>query len=402
MRTNAAANRIRSRNDREFFEQLREDRTIKRVNEQIEREAEVGPVGTRRRLLATSVRLSARMAPDVQRHADACVEALGLDIPIELYVFSSPQFNAACFKPEDGRLFVMFSSSLLEAFDESELRFVMGHELGHFAYGHHDIPIGYVLRGGQPDPQLALRLFAWSRFAEISADRAGAFCAQNIEAVSRSLFKLASGLSGNMIQFHLEDFLAQIDDMQIEDAMPGEGAPKEDWFSTHPFSPLRVKALQLFEHSELMRDGGSSVDELELAVQGLMGMMEASYLEGRTETDEAMRRLLFAGGLTVANATDGVSEAEIALFEKFFGERSFDEKLDLEALEADLDNRIGQVKERASHAQAMMVLRDLCLISRADGHQSGAERAVLDRIADGLGVGRDLVCQTMDGDVELD
>ena len=70
----------------------------------------------------------------------------------------------------------MFSSSLLEAFNDSELLFVMGHELGHHVYDHHQIPIGYVLRGRQPPPaDLALDLFAWARYAEISAERAGAF-----------------------------------------------------------------------------------------------------------------------------------------------------------------------------------------------------------------------------------
>ncbi|MFK7895618.1 MAG: M48 family metallopeptidase [Myxococcota bacterium] len=400
--TTSNADRIRSSDDKQLFDLLLEDRTVKRVNEEIERATADGPLGTRRRLLATSVRLSERMAPDVQKHAEACVEMLGLDIPIELYVFASPQYNAMCFKPEDGRLFVMFSSSLLEAFDDAEIRFVMGHELGHHAYRHHDIPIGYVLKGGKPSPRLALQLFAWSRYAEISADRAGAYCAQDITSVSRSLFKLASGLSGSSIRFNLQDFLEQIDDMQTEGEIPGQGAPQEDWFSTHPFSPLRVKALQLFDRSALMRESGTKVDELEVDVRGLMGMMEASYLEGRTENDEAMRRLLFAGALTVANAHNGVGEEEIAVFEKYFGEGSFDQNLDLNALAADLDKRIEQVREHTTTSQSMHVLRDLCVVARADGHIDETEREVLNRIADGLGVSRALICQTLDSDPELD
>lgn len=403
MHGNAAAERIRCRSDRELFMRLREERAVKRVIDQIEEQSPQGPAGTRRRLLATSVRLSPRMAPKVQRHADACIDALGLDIPVELYVFSSPQFNAACFKPEDGRLFVMFSSSLLEAFDDAELRFVMGHELGHFAYAHHDIPIGHILHGGQADPRLALRLFTWSRYAEISADRAGAFCAQDMTAVSRALFKLASGLSGATIEFHLDDFLKQVDDMQVEDAEPGQSAPREDWFSTHPFSPLRVKALQCFAASALMQaDGKSSADELEQQVQSLLGLMEANYLDGRTPAHEAMRRLLFAGAITVANASGGISDAEIAIFEKFFGEHSFDANLDLQALAADLEKRAALVRAQATRTQALTVLRDLCLVARADGHQSEAERRVLEQIADALQIGREFICQRLEESVELD
>ena len=84
--------------------------------------------------------------------ADQCTERLGIDSPLELYAYASPQFNAACFKPEEGRVFIMFSSSLLEAFSDTELLFVMGHELGHHVYQHHDLPIGYILRGPEPIP----------------------------------------------------------------------------------------------------------------------------------------------------------------------------------------------------------------------------------------------------------
>ncbi|MEM7219678.1 MAG: M48 family metallopeptidase [Pseudomonadota bacterium] len=409
------ADRIRCSSDRDLCNTLLEDRTVKRVNEQLERLQEKTPTGIRRRLLATSVRLTRGMAPALHDMADDCIGKLGMEIPLELYVFASAQFNAMCFKPEDGRLFVMFASSLLEAFTEPELRFVMGHELGHHVYQHHDIPIGYILRGDtRPDPRLALQLFTWSRYAEISADRAGAYCAGDLQAVASSLFKLSSGLVGrsmygagageddNFIKFNMEDFLNQVDEMQIEDAEPGAGAPKEDWFSTHPFSPLRVHALKLFHDSEFMRADGTDADNLEVGVQGLMSLMEPSYLEGRTETAEAMRRLLFAGALVVANAHGGISEDEIALFEKFFGKDAFTDSLDLDALERDLADRIGQVKEQATEPQRIQVLRDLCLVARAEDMIEDEEREVLNMIADGLGISRNFVSQALDAAVEPD
>ena len=269
---------IRYRNDREMAAELLRHPDVVRVNEHIEKVEQDGPMGTRRRLLGTSVRLSRFMAPDVHRMADECIEKLEMTIPHELYVYSSPQFNAACFKPEGGKLFVMFSSSLLEKFEGAELKFVIGNEFGHHVYNHHEIPVGYLLRGNpRTQPRLALDLFAWSRNAEVSADRAGAFCAGDLNGVARSLFKLASGLGDKIIRFDLEAFLRQVDEMQIEDSEPGQGAPKEDWFSTHPFSPLRVKALQLFHQSELMTDGGSSHEQLDVGVQRLLSLMAVSY-----------------------------------------------------------------------------------------------------------------------------
>lgn len=397
---------LRCRNDLSMAETLLRNRLVIRVNEQIAKLEEGNPYSIRRRLLATSVRLSERMAPDLHRMTRDCIERLHMDTPLDLYSFASPQFNAMCFKPESGRLHVMFSSSLLEAFNEKELKFVVGHELGHHVYRHHDIPIGYLLNGQEKaDPRLALSLFAWSRYAEISADRAGAHCARDIEGVSSALFKLASGLTGKTIRFSLEDFLAQVDEMQVLDSESASAVntqPKADWFSTHPFSPLRVKALQLFDRSVLAREGGSSIDELEIGVQTLMALMEPSYMEGRTKTAESMRRLLFAGALVVANADGRISEEEIAVFEKFFGESAFSDALDVAKLERELPGRIEAVKAEASDAQRLQVLRDLCLVVRAEDHDNQPERSKLREIAVALEVDPCFVDQNLCASLDPD
>lgn len=397
------ADDLRYRNDTEQCKALLEDRTVKRVNEALKEHEADGPSGLRRRLLSTSVRLSRKMAPDIHKLSDECVERLSMDIPLELYVYASPQFNAMCFKPEEGRLFVMFASSLLEGFTPKELQFVIGHEFGHHVYDHHSIPIGYIVKGRQrPDPKLALKLFAWSRNAEVSADRAGAYCAQDFPSVASGLFKLASGLTANTVKFDLDEFLRQVDDMQEHADEPGKGAPEGDWFSTHPFSPLRVKALRLFFASNLMDKNGTSLDELDVGVQRLMSLMEPSYLDAKTDAAIAMRHLLFAGSVVVANAANGVSEKEIAAFEQFFEKGEYSDKLNPKRIEEQLPSRIERAKENCTETQCMQVIRDLCVIAMADGDVLDAETNVLNSIADGLGVSRTFVCQTIEQDIEPD
>lgn len=396
------AHDIRCQNDLDMYQALLENADVKRVNDLIARQHDQGPSGLRRRLLATSVRLSRGMAPQIQSIADGCIEQLAMEIPLELYVFASPSYNAMCFKPEDGRLFVMFSSSLLEAFDEDEIRFVMGHELGHHVYRHHDIPVGYLMQSKQADPKLALELFAWSRYAEISADRAGAHCAKNFHAVASSLFKLASGLTGKRIAFNLDEFLAQLGDMRTEDQQPGQGAPKEDWFSTHPFSPLRVKALELFNRSELAVAGGMTKADLEVGTQGLLSLMEPSYLEGQTDTARYMRRVLFAGAIAVADATDGIDEHEVAIFEQFFGKGEFKSGLDIDLIKSQLDDRIKKVVEHASMPQRMQVIRDLCVIAKANNIVSQEERDVLIDIAQKMSVATQFIDQSLEQDTDIE
>ena len=267
-----------------------------------------------------------------------------------------------------------------------------------------DIPVGYILGGNQrPPASLALQLFAWSRYAEISADRAGAYCANNLEAVARALFKLASGLtSSRVVSFDLAEFLRQLDEMQAVDAAPGQGAPMQDWFSTHPFSPLRVKALQLFHQSGLMQDGGMEKAKLEIGVQGIMGMMDPDYLEGRTDVAKIMRALFIAAAIAVAAASDDISEEEEAVLKEFLGEGFSLDRLNIQKLIEALPKRIQLVREHASITQRMQVVRDLSVVARAGGGANDDEFQVLGSIADGLEIPRSLITHILEGDAELD
>ena len=401
--SNKTVDSLRCTNDLNLFEKLSLEKDIIDTNEWIRREVKKNPMSTRRHLLSNSVRLTQKMSPQIHSMANECIECLGVKLPLELFVYASSQFNAACFKPEQERLYVMFSSSLLEGFSADELKYVMGHELGHHIYRHHEIPIGYLLKGKHPpSPKTTLELFAWSRYAEISADRAGAFCAQNFDAVASALFKLSSGLTSELIKFELHDFLDQVDDMQAVDAEPGEGAPIGDWFSTHPFSPLRVKALDLFHRSELMNETEMGKEELEIKVLELLGLMEPSYLAGKTKTAESMRRVLFAGAITIASASGGISSKEVEVFESFFGKNAFGDTLNIDKIKSSLVGRAAKVLELASHSQRFQLLRDLALIAKADNRVSKLERQVLNEIALSIGLTLEDVELVLSQEYELD
>ena len=406
-----SSQKIRCEQDCVLAESLAAEPEVIRMNDFISRHEEQQTPGTRRHLLATSVRLSAKISPKIHEMAKHCGDKLGLTMPLELYAYNSPQFNAACFKPEEGRLFIMFSSSLLEGFSDQELLFVLGHELGHHIYNHHQIPIGYLMNQQQkPSPLLAMQLFAWSRYAEFSADRAGAYCANDLHSVGKALFKLSSGItSDKVVQFDLDDFIKQVDDMQDFDDEPGKSAPAEDWFSTHPFSPLRVKALVEFHQSELMKKSGFSKSELELNVQQIMRLMEPGYLEGRTKNSRILRNLFIAAAGHIANIDSNLSKAETALFEQFF--TSVDDeinikKLDLSRLSQLLPKRIEEANTETSKTQRMQVIRDLCLIAKADNpsshHKNRPEIAALYQIAEQLSVPEQFVSNRLAQSYEMD
>ena len=392
---------LRAEGDVSLAERILADRDVKRSIERFEKDVQAGE--TRRQLLSTSVRLGPALVPELHQVIDRCRDRLGLESEVEMYVYPSPHLNAACVRPEDERVLLMFSSELLEAFEGDELAFVAGHELGHHMFGHHDIPVGALSQGPHAvSPRMALQLFAWSRYAEVSADRAGMWCAGDLNAVARGLFKLASGLRAGAANVVMDALLAQVDALEGFGSVAAGDPARADWFSTHPFSPLRLKTAQLFNASEYMTEGGTSRVELEAAVQDVMAIMDPGYLKGTSEQAALMRRLLLAGTMVVAGASGDVSESEAESIEDFLGEGKVTSHLSVEALREDLPRRIAAVVEIAPLSRRAQVLRDVCVVARADGHVDAAERAVLDEMAVGLGLPPELITYTLDGPVELD
>ena len=382
---------LRAGGDRDLAQRILREPGVGGAIERYEKHAE--EMGARRELLAKALRLTREMAPEVHEIVEACRAALGVATPLETYVYPELQYNAAAVRPERGRLFMMISAGLLEGFEPDELRFVVGHELGHHLFEHHKIPVGALLGPGIGEPGLPLRLFAWQRYAEISSDRAGLLCAGGLEPAARGLFKLASGLRGTRVKVRIDQFLAQVGDLREEsERLAKSNEPvRSDWFATHPFSPLRVRAAELCARSELVVPGGLARAALEAEVEELVRLMDPSYLRERSEPAEAMRRLLFAGAVLIAASGGEVSKEALKALEGLLGPGSIPWDVNPQAIREDLPRRIARVKETVPPLRRAQVIRDLCVIVRADRVVTEAEARILAEIADAVGVDGALV-----------
>src|SRR4029453_14662392 len=110
------------------------------------------------------------------------------DLPL-LYVYTDPRPHAMALGIDHP--FVGGDSGMIDLLDEDELRFVLGHELGHVLSGHalYTTMLMQLLRVSNalawlPVGALGLRaviaaLYEWSRMAELSSDRAGLLATQD-------------------------------------------------------------------------------------------------------------------------------------------------------------------------------------------------------------------------------
>lgn len=167
--------------------------------------------------LGSSIRVDERQFPVLHRLLGEVAATLDAPTMPELYVVSEPVPNAITIGMD--KPFVAVSSGLVDLMDEEELRFVLGHEMGHVGSGHavyqtllqRLVRLAAVLTaiplGGLGVRAILAGLMEWSRKAELSADRAGLLATQDPAVAFRVHMKLASG--GNLEHLDPASFLAQ-------------------------------------------------------------------------------------------------------------------------------------------------------------------------------------------------
>ena len=284
--------RIVYRGDRKALAELLADASFSStVNRLL---AELKPHNARKELLTKALKISRGMMPGLYEVTDGCARTLELKGQIEIYVNQDSHFNAACYPPVKEKVLLVVTSALLEKFSQQELAFVIGHELGHYLFEHTRFPVDYILHnnGGSLSPLHAMKLYAWIRNAEITADRVGMICCRDFDVAANTFFKLSSGITSSAFQFSVKDYLAQLEDLQQEVAQ--QETDPQDWFSTHPFNPMRLKALEVFTrgqpYHELIGQSGGALTAKQVAAEvgELMSIMEPTYLQDDSDVARSL------------------------------------------------------------------------------------------------------------------
>lgn len=84
--------------------------------------------------LATAVRVDERQFRTLHHLREDCVGILDAKVSPEMFVLQSPEVNAFTIGMDTP--FVVLTTGMIELMDTEELRFVIGHELGHALSGH--------------------------------------------------------------------------------------------------------------------------------------------------------------------------------------------------------------------------------------------------------------------------
>lgn len=205
--------------------------------------------------ISSGIVIDSNNFPEINKILNHCCKTLGVKIPHAVVSSRMPGINAYASGTVDTP-YLLISDLATHLLTKDELTFIIGHECGHLAMEH----LVYHLIGNSLNelgkllpvvgPMLVelvnLPLKTWSRYSEITADRAGFLCCGDLKVAQRALMKLESAfanVSDVDLDTYIEQSLENIENMKL-------GAIKE-YVLDHPITPKRLKALQYFSQSEM-------------------------------------------------------------------------------------------------------------------------------------------------------
>lgn len=214
---------------------------------------------------SSSVLCSPKQFPTLYGMMKEATEILHVAEP-ELYIVYDYSYNAMT--AGVNRTFITIHSSLIKDFTDDELRFVIGHEIGHIKCGHVlymmmarmlmplmeavgevTLGIGKLLGVG-----LVISFYQWLQQAELSCDRAGLLVCQNPDAAYSALTKLGCGNTGQYNhEMNVAAFMEQSKNYTEQKGMDGMTRNMVyllyNLMMTHPQVVYRMKGLQDWHNS---------------------------------------------------------------------------------------------------------------------------------------------------------
>lgn len=256
-------------------------------------------------------KISAELSPHLFELCKSVVTTLQFEEKIDFYISNQPEINAVSIPrlEESQNHIIAFNSGLIEKLDDEELKFVIGHEIGHLISKNAEI--WRIIRVVFPNPDqipfiIKNKINFWQRLSELSADRFGYIASPNLEKVVSSFFKLAAGISTDRIKFNYLEYLEQ--NSKILEKFANSSYLNS---STHPINPLRLEAIKLFSKSKLMKDIDSDKlqddEKLETEIQKILGNFVML-----TDSELARHRMYFvaSAGFILANIDKKMSDKE--------------------------------------------------------------------------------------------
>ena len=248
-----------------------------------------------------SLKVQQELLPGFYALCQDVKKKLGFDDPVDFYITGDSEVNAfSVAAEEEGKPHIVnVNSELFTLMSEAELRFVLGHELGHLI--NKDTALARLINFVFP-PEAAVpvtlqyKIRLHEQLAELVADRYGYMATEDLGVCVTAFFKMASGLDLQKMNVSIDALIAD-NNKRLDYFLRDKGISR----SSHPVNPIRVQALNLFATCKTQEELQKGMDEL----------ISILLKVGDDELDEHMARFIASAGLIVASSDDEMKEDEI-------------------------------------------------------------------------------------------
>ena len=225
------------------------------IIEKIIKESEVENYENQLKLIheGYSFKITKNLTPKLYILVEEIKSKLEFKEEIDFYITNSPDTNAYAVSKtnEKDKNFIVVNSSLIKDYDEDELKFIIGHEIGHLISGYARLYkiIEFIFPEGKEIPLIFKnKILLWANLSELTADRYGFIASENFNKCISTFFKLSSGLDIKNFDFNYETYLKDIEKtinkFNSKSILTGD---------VHPINPIRIKSIELFSKSELFK-----------------------------------------------------------------------------------------------------------------------------------------------------
>lgn len=248
-----------------------------------------------------SLRVQKELLPDIYELCQDVKKKLKFKDDVDFYITGDSDVNAFSLAAEDEgeHHIVNVNSALFDLMSTDELRFVIGHELGHLINKDTALArlIGFVFPPNAAVPvTLQYKIRLHEQLAELVADRYGYIATEDLGVCVTAFFKMASGLDLEKMNVSIDALIAD-NSRRLDYFLKDKGISR----SSHPVNPIRVQALNLFATCKSQKELQKGMDEL----------ISILLKVGDDELDEHMARFIASAGLIVASSDDEMKEDEI-------------------------------------------------------------------------------------------
>lgn len=160
-----------------------------------------------------SLKVEEELLPDIYKLCHEVKKKLGFEGKVDFYITGDSTVNAFSVASEDENEpnIVNINSGLFDLMSKDELRFVIGHELGHLINKDTALArlINFVFPPETKSPvMLQYKIRLHDQLAELVADRYGYMAIENLGVCVTAFFKMASGLDLEKMNVSIDTLIA--------------------------------------------------------------------------------------------------------------------------------------------------------------------------------------------------